>query len=147
TERRSSVASITLLTRTETQPFPFLATGLTSLSRDMFEVFARPVRRVSSSTSCLAGPWRQFSQSADAWTSFYGWWPKRRYFSSSKMRIPARSMANPHASSKPPARDADTRERELNFFHRFGAKRQGRVAVDMPVATLRQRWRRTDKST
>jgi len=36
----------------------------------MFEVFARPVRRVSSSTSCLAGPWRQFSQSADALDKF-----------------------------------------------------------------------------
>src|SRR6266487_891747 len=110
TERRSSVASITLLTRTETQPFPFPATGLTSVSREMFEVFARPVRRVSSSTSCLAGPWRQFSQSADAWRSFCGWKPKRRFFSSSKMRIPARNMANPLASSKPPAQETDTRE-------------------------------------
>ena len=88
----------------------------------MFEAFARLVRRVSSSTLCSEGPSRQFSQSADAWTSFYEWSPKRRYFSSSKMRIPARNMANPRASSKPPARDADTRERELNFVHRFGAK-------------------------
>src|SRR5438046_10737662 len=76
----------------------------------MFEAFARLVRRVSSSTLCSEGPSRQFSQSADAWTSFYGWWPKRRYFSSSKMRIPAKSMANPRASSKPPARDADTND-------------------------------------
>ena len=73
-----------------TQPFPSLATGLTSLNRAMFEAFARLVRRVSSSTLCSEGPSRQFSQSADAWTSFYGWWPKRRYFSSSKMRIPAK---------------------------------------------------------
>ena len=34
-------------------------------------------------------------------------WPKRRFFSSSKMRIPASRAANPHASSKPPAWDAD----------------------------------------
>ena len=77
----------------------------------MFEAFARLVRRVSSSTLCSEGPWRQFSQSADAWTSFYGWWPKRRYFSSSKMRIPAKCLANPRASSKPPAQETDTREK------------------------------------
>jgi hypothetical protein len=71
----------------------------------MFEAFARLVRRVSSSTLCSGGAWRKFSQSANAWTSFCGWWPKRRYFSSSKMRIPARSMANQRASSKPPARE------------------------------------------
>src|SRR5437867_2209752 len=39
---RDSVAFIILLTRTETQPFPFPAMGLTSLSRVMFEAFARP---------------------------------------------------------------------------------------------------------
>jgi hypothetical protein len=58
----------------------------------------------------LGGPSRQLPRSADSWTSFYGWWPKPRYFSSSKMRIPARRAANPHASSKPPARETDTRE-------------------------------------
>ena len=78
----------------------------------MFEAFARLVRRVSSSTLCSEGLSRQFSQSADAWINFYGWWPKRRYFSSSKMRIPARNMANPRALSKPPARDADTRKEQ-----------------------------------
>jgi hypothetical protein len=67
---------------------PLSSYGLKSLSRAMFEAFARLVRRVSSSTLCSEGPSRQFSQSADDWTSFYGWWPKRRYFSSSKMRIP-----------------------------------------------------------
>jgi len=76
----------------------------------MFEAFARLVRRVSSSMLCSEGASRQFSQSADAWKSFYAWWAKRRYFSSSKMRILARSMANPRASSKPPARDADTND-------------------------------------
>ena len=49
---RSSIASITLPTRTETQLFPSPATGLTLLSREMFEAFARPMRRVSSSTLC-----------------------------------------------------------------------------------------------
>ena len=107
TARRSSVASITLPTRTEMQPFHAPATGLTSLRREIFEAFARPVRRVSSSTLCSAGAWRKFSQSADVSRSFYGWSPKRRYFSSSKMRTPARRAANPHASSKLSARDAD----------------------------------------
>src|SRR2546430_9856444 len=79
----------------------------------MFEAFARLVRRVSSSTLCSEGPSRQCSQSADAWTSFYGWWPKRSYFSSSKMRIRAKCMANPHALSKPPAQETDTSDEVL----------------------------------
>ena len=76
----------------------------------MFEAFARPMRRVSSSTLCSRGGWRKLSQSADASRSFCAWWPKRRFFSSSKMRIPARRVANPHALSKPPAREADPSE-------------------------------------
>jgi hypothetical protein len=104
--RMKSLASL-LPTRTETQPFHSPATGLTSLSREIFEAFARPVRRVSSLTLCSGGAWRKFSQSAGASRSFCGWWPKRRFFSSSKMRTPARRAANQHASSKPPARDAD----------------------------------------
>ena len=86
TARRSSVASITSPTRTEMQPFPSPATGLTSLRREIFEAFARPVRRASSSTLCSRGAWRKLSQSADFWRSFCAWWPKRRFFSSSKMR-------------------------------------------------------------
>src|SRR5262249_36123202 len=108
--RRSSVASITLLTRTETQLFPSPATDLTSLSRVSFEALARPVRRVSCSTIYLGGAWRKFSQSANALRSFCASRPKRRYFSSSKMRIPAKGEGNPHASSKPPARETDANE-------------------------------------
>ena len=52
TEKSSSIASITSPTRMATQSFPSPATGLTSLSREIFEAFARPMRRVSSSTLC-----------------------------------------------------------------------------------------------
>ena len=59
----------------------------------------------------FGGRLEEISQSMDAWRSFCAWWLKRRFFSSSKMRIPARRAANPHASSKPPARETDTREK------------------------------------
>ena len=84
--------------------------GLTLLSKGMFEAFVRPDRRVSSSTICLGGRWGELPQNADGWRSLYAWKPKRGFFSSSKMGIPARRVANPHASSKPPARETDTRE-------------------------------------
>jgi hypothetical protein len=76
----------------------------------MFEAFVRPGRRVSSSTICLGGRWGELPQNADGWRSLYAWKPKRGFFSSSKMGIPARRVANPHASSKLPARETATRE-------------------------------------
>src|SRR3954467_10910519 len=85
----------------------------------MFEAFARPARRVSSSTICLGGRSGELPQNADGWRSFYAWKPKRGLFSSSKTGIPARRVANPHASSKPPARETATR----NEARRFGINR------------------------
>src|SRR5438034_7316567 len=83
--------------------------GLTLLSKEMFEAFARRVRRVSCSTICLGGGWRKFAKSAARWESFCAWRPKRYYFSSSKMGLRAKAVADPHASSKPPAQETDTR--------------------------------------
>src|SRR5207248_8810631 len=56
------------------------------------------------------GRWKKFSQSADAWTSFCGCWPKRSFLSSSKMGSSASRVAEPHASLKPTALETDTRE-------------------------------------
>ena len=85
--------------------------GLTSLSREIFEVFARPMSPCLEFNALFGGPLGKLPQNADGWRNFYGWKPKRRYFSSSKMGTPARRVANPHASSKPPARETDTREK------------------------------------
>ena len=69
----------------------------------------RPVRRASSSTCYSGGAWKKFSQSADAWTSFCGCWPKRSFLSSSKMGSSASRVAEPHASLKPTALETDIR--------------------------------------
>jgi hypothetical protein len=59
----------------------------------------------------LGGPLEAIAAECGFLDKFLRWWPKRRYFSSSKMRTPAKRVANPHASSKPPARETDPRER------------------------------------
>ena len=89
---------------------PLSSYGLNVNEQGDVRSICAPGSPVSSSTICLADPWRKFSQSADAWRSFCACWPKRRYFSSSTMRIPARRVANPHASSKPPAQETDSIE-------------------------------------
>ena len=57
----------------------------------------------------LGGPLEAIAAECGFLDKFLRWWPKRRYFSSSTMGIPVKRVANPHASSKPPARETDTR--------------------------------------
>jgi len=78
----------------------------------MFEAFERLVRRVSSSMLCSEGLSRHFRRVRMPGQVSTGG-AKRRYFQFIEDANPCQEHGGPHASSKPPARDADTREKAV----------------------------------